>query len=65
MTSMKNMVHYILLMIIILLDNMFGIFVLPVKTDDKAYPYKKDPKKPLNLSGQLHPPKGGCLTLPR
>ena len=52
-------------MIIILLDNMFGIFVLPVKTDDKAYPYKKDPKKPLNLSGQLHPPKGGCLTLPR
>lgn len=52
MMFMKNMAHYILLMIIILLDNMFGIFVLPVKTDDKVYPYKKDPKKPLNLSDE-------------
>ena len=31
---------------------MFGIFVLPTKTDDKSYPYKKDPKKALNLSDE-------------
>jgi len=31
---------------------MFGIFVLPAKTDDKSYPYKKGPKKALNLSDE-------------
>lgn len=29
---------------------MFGIFVFPVKPTDKEYSFKKDPKKPLNLS---------------
>ena len=52
MMFMRNMGRYIPLMIIILYNNMFGVFVLPAKTDDKAYPYKKDPKKALNLSDE-------------
>ena len=31
---------------------MFGIFLFKNKTEDKDYPFKKDPKKPLKLNDE-------------